>query len=122
MFDEYLIKVLNKYDEVMSIMLPSLGEERQNTYSPCLPICPNTGKILQVAMVDRSLSDSTISYIDPISSKLQTIKVTGGACKLQWKPDFAMRWAALDIKYEIYGKDHLSNAKIYDQICKILEK
>lgn len=122
MFDEYLLKILDKYDEIMEVMIPTLGHKRQETYSPFLPICPDTGKVLQVSVLKRCIKEGTISYQDPLTQKIHTTKVTGGKCKLQWKPDFAMRWAALDITYEIFGKDHLPSAPIYSKICKILGK
>jgi lysyl-tRNA synthetase class 1 len=122
MFDEYLLKVLEKYDEIMEVMLPTLGHKRQETYSPFFPICQTTGKVLQVQVLERCLATGSISYQNPETQKIETTKVTGGKCKLQWKPDFAMRWAALDIKYEIFGKDHLPSAPIYSKICQILGK
>ncbi|MCF8462879.1 MAG: lysine--tRNA ligase [Rickettsiaceae bacterium] len=118
-FDETLLKVLKCYDDVMNVMLPSLREERQRSYSPFLPICPKTGKVLQVAIVAKDVNAGTISYIDE-SGELINTPVTGGHCKLQWKPDFAARWAAMDVNYEMYGKDHRPNALIYSSLCKIL--
>ncbi len=119
-YDQFLIKMLKKYDEIMNIMLPTLGEERQKTYSPFLPICPYTGKVLYVPITDIDVEKATISYIDESTQKEVIIPVTGGHCKLQWKPDFGMRWAALDVDFEMYGKDHLANSKIYTKICKTI--
>lgn len=117
-FDHMMIRMLEKYQEVMDIMLPTLGDERQKTYSPFLPICPRTGKVLQVAIVDKNLAQNTITYIDG-NEKIE-VPVTGGHCKLQWKPDFGMRWAALDVDYEMYGKDHMPNSEIYSRLCETL--
>ena len=117
-YDAALLRVLAKYDEVMRVMLPTLGEERQQTYSPFLPISPRSGKVLLARVVSHDAAKGTITYIEEDGSK-ETVPVTGGHCKLQWKPDFGMRWAALDIDYEMYGKDHLPSQPLYDAICKI---
>jgi lysyl-tRNA synthetase class 1 len=119
-FDKYLLTALAKYDQIMDVMIPSLGEERQKTYSPFLPICPRTGRILYVQLVSRDVSAGTITYLDEETRDHVTVPVTGGHCKLQWKPDFGMRWAALDVDFEMYGKDHLANAPIYSKICEII--
>lgn len=120
MFDTYLIKVLERYDAIMSIMLPTL-QNRKETYSPFLPICKTSGKVLEVPTLARDLQNHTITYKDPLTQELVTTKVTGGNCKLQWKPDFAMRWAALEIDFEMYGKDVSANGALYTQICTILD-
>jgi len=120
LFNEMLLKVLEKYNEIMDIMLPTLGEERQATYSPFLPICKRTGVVLQVPIIDISISDKTITYIDQETNERVKIAVTDGNCKLQWKPDFAMRWAAFDVDFEMFGKDVGMNAEIYTKICKVL--
>src|ERR1700712_823706 len=117
-YDAALLRVLAKYDEVMKVMLPTLGEERQQTYSPFLPLSPRSGKILLAKVVAHDPAKGTITYIEEDGIE-ETVPVTGGHCKLQWKPDFGMRWAALDIDYEMYGKDHLPSQPLYDAICKI---
>jgi lysyl-tRNA synthetase class 1 len=119
MFDATLLKALKHYDEIMNIMLPTLGEERQATYSPFLPICPKTGIVLMVPIVARDESAGTITYKDD-NGKFVEVPVTGGHCKMQWKPDLGMRWAALDVDFEMYGKDHLPNGPIYSKICEII--
>lgn len=119
-FDHMMIKIIEKYHDIMNLMLPTFREHRRKTYSPFMPICPDTGIILQVE-IDRIDSKSkTIFYRNKLN-KLVEVPVTGGCCKLQWKPDFGMRWAALNVDYEMYGKDHRPNTKIYSKICKILE-
>lgn len=118
-FNDALISVLNNYEKIMDVMLPTLGEERQKTYSPFLPIDPETGKVLQVPMKSIDKANHTVTFDTP-SGKEVTIKVTDGSCKLQWKPDFGMRWAALDVDFEMYGKDHLVNGPIYSKICSII--
>jgi lysyl-tRNA synthetase class 1 len=120
-FNEYLIKALEKYDEIMEVMLPTLGQERQETYSPFLPICKYTGRVLQAKVVERNIDSREITYLDE-NNKAVTVSVLNGNCKLQWKADFAMRWAALDVDYEMYGKDIQANAHLYDKICRILGK
>ena len=116
--DKYLLKALECYDEIMAIMLPTLREERQKTYSPFLPICPDTNKVLYVPVVNRNIDEGTFTYLDERTNKEVTIPVTGGACKLQWKPDFGVRWAALNVDFEMYGKDHQANGPIYSRICR----
>jgi lysyl-tRNA synthetase class 1 len=118
-FDETLLKALEKYDEIMAVMLPTLGEERQATYSPFLPISPKTGRVLYVPMKARDVKAGTITFDDEDGTET-TLPVTGGHVKLQWKPDFGMRWAALGVDFEMFGKDHQTNAPIYDRICNIL--
>ena len=104
-FDAALLRVLERIDQVMAIMLPSLREERAASYSPFLPICPRTGVVLQVPITAHDVKAGTITYDDPETKEPVTLPVTGGHCKLQWKPDWAMRWVALGIDYEMAGKD-----------------
>jgi lysyl-tRNA synthetase, class I len=110
-FDAALLKVLERFDEVMAIMLPSLRAERAQTYSPFLPISPATGAVLQVPVVEHDAKAGTITYDDPDS---------GGRCKLQWKPDWAMRWLALGVDYEMAGKDLIDSVKLSGEICRAL--
>ena len=118
-FDAALIRAAEKYDEIMGIMLPTLGPERQATYSPFLPISPQSGRVLYVPMKHVDARAGTITFDDEDGTET-TLSVTGGAVKLQWKPDFGMRWAALGVDFEMFGKDHQTNAAIYDRICEIL--
>ena len=109
------------YDEVMAIMLPSLGEERQQSYSPFLPLSPTTGAVLQVPIVERNVAAGTIVFRDPDNGdKLTEVPVTGGHVKCQWKADWALRWAALGVDYEMSGKDLIDSVKLSSQICKVL--
>ncbi|MFO1241902.1 MAG: lysine--tRNA ligase [Rickettsiales bacterium] len=118
-FDQALLMALKQYDAIMKIMLPTLGEERRQTYSPFLPISPKTGQVLYVPMKKVDPAAGTITFEDEEGEEI-TMPVTGGHCKLQWKPDFGMRWAALGVDFEMYGKDHLVNGKIYSEICRTL--
>ncbi len=118
-FDAALIKVLEHYDEIMAIMLPTLGAERRLTYSPFLPICGETGRVLQVPVVERNAEAGTIVYRAEDGSLTETL-VTGGRCKLQWKPDWAMRWYALDVDYEMSGKDLIDSVAAGGRIEKVL--
>jgi len=118
-YDEKLLEVLKKFDKIMKIMLPTLGEERQKTYSPFMPISPATGNVLQVQTIDCNVEKGTITFEDE-DGEVKEVPVTGGHCKLQWKPDFGMRWAALDVDFEMYGKDHNANARIYSAICNTI--
>src|SRR6266699_5881482 len=104
-FDAALLKVLERFDALMDIMLPSLREERAQTYSPFLPVCPRTGVVLQVPVIAHDAARGTITYEDAETEQAVTTPVTGGRTKLQWKPDWAMRWVALGVDYEMAGKD-----------------
>src|SRR5215213_4847228 len=119
-FDAALLRVLERLEQVMAIMLPSLREERASTYSPFLPICPRTGMVLYVPIVAHDAKAGTISYDDPDTKERVTLPVTGGHCKLQWKPDWAMRWFALGIDYEMAGKDLIDSVKLSGQIARLL--
>ncbi len=117
-YDAALLRILGRYDDVMKVMLPTLGEERQQTYSPFLPVSPRSGKVLLAKVVAHDAARGTITYIEEDGGEM-TVPVTGGHCKLQWKPDMGMRWAALGVDYEMYGKEHLPSAPLYNAICKI---
>jgi len=119
-FDEALLKTLAQFDMVMAIMLPSLREERAATYSPFLPVDPKTGVVLQVPVTGHDAGAGTITYEDPGTKEQVTAPVTGGRCKLQWKPDWAMRWVALGVDYEMAGKDLIDSVKLSGSICKAL--
>ncbi|MEO0428691.1 MAG: lysine--tRNA ligase [Pseudomonadota bacterium] len=118
-FDTVLKRAAERYDDIMAVMLPTLGEERQATYSCFLPISPKTGRVLYVPMKHVDASAHTVTFDDEDGEET-TLPVTGGHVKLQWKPDFGARWAALGVDFEMFGKDHASNAPIYDRICEIL--
>ena len=118
-FDETLLLAAECYDALMEVMLASLREERQQTYSIFLPIHPETGRVLYVPIKHVDAKDGTVTFDDQ-TGREWTLPVTGGQCKLQWKPDFGARWAALGVDFEMYGKDHSTNTPIYDRICEIL--
>jgi len=118
-FDTILLRAAERYDAIMKVMLKSLREERQQTYSVFLPIHPETGRVLYVPLKEVNAKDGTITFDDE-DGREWTLPVTGGNVKLQWKPDFGARWAALGVDFEMYGKDHSTNTPIYDAICEIL--
>ena len=118
--DETLLRMLEVYDKVMDIILPTLGEERRRTYSPFLPVCQRTGRVLQVPMIERNATAGTIVYLDPETGERIETKVTGGAVKCQWKADWAMRWAALGVDYEMAGKDLIDSVTLSSKICRAL--
>ena len=118
-FDDALRGVLANYDAIMNVILPTLGAERRATYSPFLPVCPETGIVLQVPVVERDEAAGTIVYAREDGKKIET-PITGGHCKLQWKADWAMRWAALNVDYEMSGKDLIESVKVFGQICRLL--
>ena len=119
-FDQALLNVLAHFEQVMAIMLPSLREERALSYSPFLPISPRTGAVLQVPVIAHDAKAGTITYQDPDTAEQVTALVTGGRCKLQWKPDWAMRWVALGVDYEMAGKDLINSVKLSGEICRAL--
>jgi lysyl-tRNA synthetase, class I len=118
-FDSMLLKVLVEYDKIISVVLPTLGQERRGTYSPFMPVCKKTGVVLQVPVIQQNVDDGTIVYEDIDGSKVET-PVTGGHCKLQWKADWGMRWAELGVDYEMSGKDLIDSVKLSSKICRIL--
>jgi lysyl-tRNA synthetase class 1 len=117
-FNNELINVLKNYEKIMNIILPTLGSDRKKTYSPFLPICPDTGKVLEIPIVEIDEKQNEVVF-DNNGKKFKT-KVTDGACKLQWKVDWAMRWSALKVDFEMYGKDLIPSAELSGQICKTL--
>ena len=119
-FDAALLHMLARYDAVMKIMLPTFREERAGTYSPFLPIHPVTGHVMQVSLVSHDAAKGTISWKDPKTGDLYETPVTGGHCKLQWKPDWAMRWYALKVDYEMAGKDLIDSVKLSGAIVRAL--
>ena len=119
-FNETLKLILNKYQEIMNIIIPTLGVERQKTYSPFLPICPDTGVVLEIPVLEIDEKNSKIVF-DNFGKKLET-SILNGNCKLQWKVDWAMRWFALDIDFEMYGKDLIESAILSTKIIKSLGK
>lgn len=118
-FDDALMTATRNYNKIMDVMLPTLGAERQASYSPFLPISPSTGRVLYVPMKHVDPETGMITFEDENGSDV-TIPVTGGNVKMQWKPDFGMRWAALGVDFEMFGKDHQANAGVYSKISKIL--
>ncbi|MEL6296270.1 MAG: lysine--tRNA ligase [Pseudomonadota bacterium] len=120
-FDEMLLVALERFDKILDIMLPTLGEERRATYSPFLPVSPKTGHVLQVPTLERNVSKGTIVYEEPDGERVE-VSVIGGHVKMQWKPDWAMRWAALGVDYEMSGKDLIDSVTQASKICRALGK
>jgi lysyl-tRNA synthetase class 1 len=119
-FDAALVRMLECYEPVMAVILPTLGPDRRSTYSPILPIHPDTGIVMQVPMQQIDPAAATVTWNDPVTSDTFTTSVKGGACKLQWKADWAMRWYALGVDYEMSGKDLIDSVKLSSRICRIL--
>ena len=119
-FNSSLQKILENYQEIMNIILPTLGKERQKTYSPFLPICPESGIVLEIPVLEIFKEKSKILF-DNNGKKLE-VSILDGKCKLQWKVDWAMRWYALDVDFEMYGKDLIESAILSSKIIKLLEK
>jgi lysyl-tRNA synthetase class 1 len=119
-FDAALLHMLRRFEAVQAIMLPSLREERAATYSPFLPIHPVTRVVMQVPLLGFDAEKGTIRWRDPDTNEEFETPVTGGHCKLQWKPDWAMRWCALGVDYEMAGKDLIDSVKLSSQIVRAL--
>ena len=120
LFDATLLEMLKAYDKVMDIILPTLGPERRQTYSPFLPISPSSGKVLQVPMLERHPRKGTVVYLDPETGEKRETAVTGGRVKCQWKADWALRWTALGVDYEMCGKDLIDSVTLSSKICRAL--
>jgi lysyl-tRNA synthetase class 1 len=119
-FDAALVRILECYEPVMQVILPTLGPDRRATYSPILPVHPRTGIVMQVPMEGHDAAAGTVRWRDPANGELFETSVKGGACKLQWKADWAMRWYALGVDYEMSGKDLIDSVKLSSRICRIL--
>ncbi|WP_048860331.1 lysine--tRNA ligase [Acidisphaera rubrifaciens] len=119
-FDAALVRVLEVFDEIMAVILPTLGPERRATYSPVLPIHPKTGEVMQVPLIGRDPAAATVTWRDPATGEAFETSVRGGAAKLQWKADWAMRWYALGVDYEMSGKDLIDSVRLSSRICRIL--
>jgi lysyl-tRNA synthetase, class I len=119
-FDATLMRMLEAYDKVMDIILPTLGPERRATYSPFLPVSPTSGKVLQVPMIERNPKTGTVTYLDPDTREKVETPVTGGRVKAQWKADWALRWTALAVDYEMSGKDLIDSVALSSKICRAL--
>ena len=118
-FDAALREVLRHHDRIRDVILPTLGEERRRTYSPFLPIDPRTGVVLQVPVLEHDAAAGTITFEDGAGERL-TVPVAGGRVKCQWKVDWAMRWHALDVDYEMSGKDLMESVTLSSAIRRIL--
>ncbi len=118
-FNEALRRVLERHDEILQVVLPTLGAERQETYSPILPISPESGRVLQVPILKTDPEAGTVVYRDAAGHLVEQ-SVMDGHAKLQWRPDWAMRWAALGVDYEMSGKDLINSVKVSSRICRIL--
>ncbi|MBR7617791.1 lysine--tRNA ligase [Phenylobacterium sp. 20VBR1] len=118
-FDAVLLRMLERFDAVQAVMLPTLGEERRATYSPFLPISPISGKVLQVPTLGRDVAKGTIVFDDPDGGRTE-LPVTGGHVKIQWRPDWAVRWTALEVDFEASGKDLIDSVRVSDKLTKVL--
>jgi lysyl-tRNA synthetase class 1 len=119
LFDAALLRALERHDEIVRVVTPILGAERAGTYSPFLPVSPASGRVLQVRIEEARPASGTVVFRDE-DGTLVEVPVTGGHCKLQWRADWAMRWAALDVDYEMSGKDLIDSVRVGSQICRVL--
>tara|TARA_B100000029_G_C17580862_1_gene959623 strand:- start:586 stop:2187 length:1602 start_codon:yes stop_codon:yes gene_type:complete len=121
-FNSTILEILQNYEEIISIILPTLRKERQETYSPFLPISPISGDVLQVKIEEYRPKDNSIIYIEPSNNKRTEVEVTNGNCKLQWKVDWAMRWMAFGVDYEMCGKDLIESYELASLVCNKMNK
>ena len=119
-FNSSLERVLEKFDDIMNIILPTLRSERRKTYSPFLPICTKTGKVLEIPIIEIDKKNKKLIF-DNNGKKIET-NILNGNCKLQWKVDWAMRWFTFDVDFEMYGKDLIESAIVSSKICKVMGK
>ncbi len=119
-FDAALRLVLERHAEIVAAVLPTLRAERAATYSPILPIHPRTGIVMQVPIERIDTEAGTVAWRDPADGAWFETPVAGGGCKLQWKADWAMRWQALDVDYEMSGKDLIDSVRLSGRLCRIL--
>ena len=119
-FNNSLMRVLEKYEDIINIILPTLRQERRKTYSPFLPICPKTGKVLEIPLLKMNKKTGEVIF-DNHGKNLET-NILNGNCKLQWKVDWAMRWFTFDVDFEMYGKDLTESAILSSKVCKVLGK
>jgi len=119
-FDAALLRTAERHEQIVAIVLPTLGPDRRATYSPFLPIHPRTGRVMQVRIDEVDPAAGTISWRDPDTGERFQTPVTGGACKLQWKADWAMRWHALGVDYEMSGKDLIDSVRLSGRVCSVL--
>lgn len=118
-YNDTMLQVMAKYQELMDLMLPTLGLERQKTYSPFMPIDKESGIVIDKGVKSINKEKASVTYYD-LNNQEKEISILDGNCKLQWKIDFGARWYSFDVNYEIYGKDHAPNEPIYRKICQIL--
>ncbi len=121
-FNSTILNIFENYQTILDIILPSLRSERKDTYSPFLPISENSGQVLQVKIEEYKMDSKTIVYKDPSINKLVESEVINGKCKLQWKVDWAMRWMAFEVDYEMCGKDLTESVELGSKICRSLSK
>ena len=119
-FNDSIKRVLEKYDDIMNIILPTLRSERRKTYSPFLPICPDTGKVLEIPVIEMDKKNNNVVFDN--NGKKMKVDILNGKCKLQWKVDWAMRWFTFDVDFEMYGKDLIESAILSGKICEAMGK
>ena len=119
-FNHSIKRVLEKYDDIMNIILPTLRSERRKTYSPFLPICPDTGKVLEIPVIEMDKKNNNVVFDN--NGKKMKVDILNGKCKLQWKVDWAMRWFTFDVDFEMYGKDLIESAILSSKICEAMGK
>ena len=119
-FNSGLEAIFNNYEKVLNVILPTLGSERRKTYSPFLPVCKKSGKVLQVKIENLDKKNKKIEYLNPVSNTMESSSIFNGECKLQWKVDWVMRWYVLKVDYEMNGKDLIESFILSSRINKII--
>ncbi|MCC6718738.1 MAG: lysine--tRNA ligase [Acetobacteraceae bacterium] len=119
-FDDAMKEILRKHDAIVGVVLPTLGPDRRATYSPILPIHPETGIVMQVKLDVLDTEAGLVAWTDPATGARHETCILGGGGKCQWKADWAMRWHALGVDYEMSGKDLIDSVRLSGAICRIL--
>ena len=119
-FDASLRRVLEEHDAIVAAIAPTLGPERRATYSPVLPVHPETGVVMQVAIERVDPEAGTVTWRDPSDGRGFETSVFGGRAKMQWKADWALRWHALGVDYEMSGKDLIDSVRLSGKVVRIL--
>ncbi len=126
-FNSGLLRILECYDEVRNVIVPTLRKPSREDWSPFFPVCENCGKVNNTRVTDTHPEDGTISYVCDQSFRgsqacghESTVPVTDGHVKVGWKVDWALRWYVLGVDYEMYGKDLIDSAALSAEIVRVL--
>ena len=126
-FDEALKLILARHQQIIEIIAPTLREENRAGWSPVMPVCPSCGQVNSTLVTGYHPERASVEFSCEKNiggSKSCGFKgeqsVLGGKAKVGWKVDWALRWYALKVDYELYGKDLIDSARLSGQILKVL--